>query len=483
MSAKAFPRITSEFYLQVLSNEAIPHTVHSRMRNDFFGVVVDSRITTEGCAFVALPGRFADGHTYVRDAVSKGARLVIVRDDRVDEVLQDLQEDALYQNVTVLSCDDPLYVLQRLARAHLARFPGLVKVGVTGSNGKTTTKELIASILSTAGATWRSRGNLNSEIGLPMAMLEIGSDHRFAVFEIAMDGIGQIALLTELVRPDYAIVTNTGLAHTEFVHTREGVAREKRMIFSQFTGKQTAFIPDDDEYASVLAAGVRGRIVRFGSRATPEFGGYRTRGLAGGVLSFGGRKIAVNLVGQAMGMNALAAAVVARTMGISLDSIQAGIEAVLPMFGRAQILRGVCTVILDCYNANPQSMHASLDLLSVGAGSRQVCVLGSMLEIGELSRVEHERVGGRVAMLPVQAVVFVGSHMRDAHRACEHAGFSGQNFWADDVEAAEPLVRKVVRSGDVVLLKGSRAVGLEKLLPVVDATLSATTPVGQGEAV
>lgn len=477
MSVSGPPRIPADLYLRVLASGASVHLVRAAEALDFAGAVVDSRKVSRGCAFIALPGRFADGHDYIADAVSRGAAVVFAHTERVDAALLDsLREEASGNEVTLLACDDPLRALQRVAKAHLAGFPDLVKVGVTGSNGKTTTKELIASILSTRGPTWRSRGNLNSEIGLPLAMLEIGPDHRYAVFEIAMDGIGQIELLTGLVQPDYAIVTNTGLAHTEFVHSREGVAREKRMIFSQFTGVQTAFVPDDDEYASLLAAGIRGRVVRFGTRATREFSGYRTRGLAGGVLSFGGREIAVNLVGHAMGLNALAAAVVTAGMGIGLDGIQAGIESVVPMFGRAQILRGDCTVVLDCYNANPQSMHAALDLLSDGAGSRQVCVLGSMLEIGERSRIEHERVGARIAQLPVQAVVFVGSHMRDAHAACTHAGFGGQSYWAPDVSAAEAPVRKAVRPGDVVLLKGSRAVGLENLLPVVDPSLEMLIP-------
>ncbi|MFP4509602.1 MAG: UDP-N-acetylmuramoyl-tripeptide--D-alanyl-D-alanine ligase [Spirochaetaceae bacterium] len=482
MSVSELPRIQADFYLRVLDSEVRVHAIRAAEPHGFSGAVVDSRNVTAGCAFIALPGRFADGHDYIADAVSRGATVVFAHADRADAAFLDsLEAVSSDSGFTLLACDNPLGALHRIAKAHLARFPELIKVGVTGSNGKTTTKELIASILATKGHTWRSRGNLNSEIGLPLAILEIGPDHRFAVFEIAMDGIGQIELLTRLVQPDYAIVTNTGLAHTEFVHSREGVAREKRMIFSQFTGTETAFVPDDDEYASMLAAGIRGRIVRFGTRATPEYGGYRTRGLTGGVLSFGGREIAVNLVGSAMGLNALAAAVVTAEMGIGLDGIQAGIESVVPMFGRAQILRGACTVVLDCYNANPQSMHAALDLLTDGAGSRQVCVLGSMLEIGERSRIEHEQVGKRLAQLPVQAVVFVGPHMRDAHAACTHAGFGGQSYWASDVSAAEAVVRKAVRPGDVVLLKGSRAVGLEKLLPVVDPSLTTLVPEEAGE--
>ncbi len=469
-----YPRITAEFYLRVLAAESVVYSLKTSETHDFFGAHVDSRSVTEGSAFLALPGRFADGHDYVRDAVSRGARVAFVHTDRADEVLADVGRAGMDGRATIIACDDPLYALQRIARAHIARYPDIVKVGITGSNGKTSTKEMLAAILSTlstAGATWKSQGNFNSEIGLPLAMLSISAEHRYAVFEIAMDGPGQIALLTELVRPDYAIVTNTGLAHTEFVHTREGVAREKRLIFSQFTGSQTAFVPDDDEYAALIAAGVRGRIVRFGTRATPGYGGYRSRGLAGGVLSFDGREIAVRIPGFVMGMNALAAAVMAREIGVTTDGIQAGVESVLPMFGRGQILKGICTVVLDCYNANPQSMHAALDLVAEGSGGRQVCVLGSMLEIGERSRVEHERVGQRILELPVQAVVFVGAHMRDAYRACTQAGYTGAHFWASDAADAEQYVRKVVRPGDVVLLKGSRAVGLECLLHAIDPSL------------
>ena len=433
---------------------------------------VDSRRITPGAIFAALPGRFSDGHDYLEDAAARGAAILLLDAERADTMGHTL--DALRERARILVVSDVLAALQGLAAEHLDRNTSAVRIGITGSNGKTSTKEMLFSILSQVGYTFRSEGNLNSEIGVALAALSVEETHRYAVFEMAMDHAGEMAQLARIVRPSHAVVTNTADAHTEFVGGRERVAGEKRMIYSQTAEGGFAYIPADDACAAILSdpaflAELGATPVYVGRDALQGFEGYRSRGLAGGDLFYRGRTIHVRLPGAFVADNALCAIAVAEKLGVSPDAIARGLEAVRPLFGRGEVHEGRITVLSDCYNANPQSMQGALaTVASSDIRGRIVLILGDMKELAD-SRSQHERLGRDIACLVPQpaVVVFVGPETEYSLAAARGEGCRAEITHVPDVQAAFEPVKRLVRDGDTVLLKGSRSLELERLLPLL----------------
>ena len=246
---------------------------------------------------------------------------------------------------------------------HLGRLPSVTRVGVTGSNGKTTTKEIIGGILTRHASTAVNEGNLNSEIGLPMACFGVGPRHRYAVLEMGMNRVGEMDILADIVRPDLALITNIGTAHIGLLGSQDAIAAEKKRIFAHFDGRQTGFLPEGERYGAFLAEGVRGKMVVFGPGSTPGFERSESMGLGGTLIHWEGFRIRFPLFGPHNLANALGALSVARELGVPNAEIRDGLEAVAPLFGRSQVINGPVTVIADCYNANPDSMARSLEFL------------------------------------------------------------------------------------------------------------------------
>ena len=361
----------------------------------------------------------------------------------------------------VITVSDTLAALQDLARLHLRRLPPMTRVGITGSNGKTTTKEIIGAILSLAAPTAVNEGNLNSDIGLPLACFAVRAEHRQAVFEMGMNHPGEMDVLADIVRPDLALITNVGTAHIGMLGSREGIAREKKKIFSRFDGRQTGFLNEAEGFFDLLSEGVRGRIVRFGPASTGGYEGSESLGLDGTLIHWEGSRVRFPLFGPHNLANALGAISVAREMGIAPDRIREGLESVTPLFGRSQILRGEVTVLVDCYNANPDSMDSALAFVeALPWKGRKVAVLGAMRELGRESGEAHLRLSRRAARLDL--VFLLGEELEEAAR--EQAG-AGRVRWFADAEALGEAVAAAVREGDLVLVKGSRGVALERIVP------------------
>lgn len=434
------------------------------------GACVDSRLARPGCLFVALPGERTDGHEFVDHAVQGGATCALVAADRLASVRR-----SVYGSVRLLPVDDTLAALQSLALRWRRRFSGLRRIGITGSNGKTTTKELLASILGGVAPTIYSHGNYNSDIGLPMELLRIRDEHRYGVFEMGMNRVGEIGLLAELVEPEIALITNIGRAHIGMVGSKDAIAREKRAIFSFFDGRQTAVVPASDRYADYLADGVNGRVVR-SSMETAGVERVVPLGIDGSRLECPEGPIGLRMPGAHMVANALAVMTVARLLDLPFAAIRDGIERVEPVFGRAEVLRGDVTVIQDCYNANPESMRSALEVLAQSATEgRRIAILGAMKELGDDSVASHREVLDFARTQSVDGVWLVGDEFADAvadEPGGVEAGRTGAagpavrvfryDQWEGLVEAAGSL-----SSGDTVLLKGSRALALERLTPVV----------------
>jgi UDP-N-acetylmuramoyl-tripeptide--D-alanyl-D-alanine ligase len=406
---------------------------------------------------VALPGEHTDGHNYIDHAVQNGAVAALVHDERMPGLRK-----TVFGSVTLFPVDDPLAAFQSLGQAWRKTFPRLTRIGITGSNGKTTTKEMLTSILSLHAATMHTRGNYNSDIGLPMELLRIRDEHSFAVLEMGMNRPGEIKLLASLAEPDYALITNVGSAHVGMIGSREGIAREKKAIFSQFNGNQIAFVPADDEFADFLAEDVPGDVIRY-DRETAGITGVELRGIDGTLLHVTEGVVHLRMPGEQMVANAAAAITIARTLSVPFPTIKEGLERVNPIFGRAEVFRSSVTVIQDCYNANPESMSAALSLLAASpVQGKRVAILGAMKELGDQAGPAHSECARRALSLEIDEVMLVGDEFEQAASEldADNVSFFGYSEWE---RLNEALAR--IEDGDLVLLKGSRSVALERLTP------------------
>jgi UDP-N-acetylmuramoyl-tripeptide--D-alanyl-D-alanine ligase len=431
-------------------------------------VVIDSRKAGPGSLFVALPGARTDGHEHVADAVRRGARCLLVRRDRVELVRSRLAAwgaPVAGAAVAVVAVQDTLAGLHGLAARHLAGLTGMTRIGVTGSSGKTTTKEAIGAILSETASTAISEGNLNSESGLPLALLAAGPGHRYGVFELAIDHPGEMDRLAGLLRPDLAVITNIGSAHSEQLSSREGIAAEKKRIFSRFAGSETAFVWEDDDYVQFLTSGVNGAVVTFGERTTRGYRGSVDLGLDGTAIDWEGLRVHFPLFGRHNLLNALAAATVAGAAGAGAGAIKAGLEKVKPLFGRSQVMRGEITLLVDCYNSNPESLDAVLRFVGrVPWKGRKVAVLGSMLELGAGSEAAHAQAGRLACEAGVDRIYLFGEEIRAGREACRALCPQRLALWTADIGRLTEALGSELEAGDLVLIKGSRGMAMERLL-------------------
>jgi len=441
-------------------------------------VSIDSRAVGADALFVALRGERTDGHRFIGAAAAAGARALLVREDEAAARAAELAALAA-RGVAAVAVADTLAGLQRLARVHLARLDLAARVGVTGSSGKTTTKEIIGAILSRAAPTAVSGGNLNSETGVPLACFAVGADHRWAVLEMGVNHPGEMAALADIVRPDLALVTNIGTAHIGLLGSREAIAREKRAIFSRFTGRETAFLPEDEPFFGLLAEGVRGRVVAYGPRSTPGYEGSESQGLDGTLIHWEGSRVRFPLGGVHNLANALGAAAGARELGVSAAAVREGLEAVRPLFGRSEILRGRATVLFDGYNANPDSMERALAwAAAVAWEGRRVAVLGGMRELGAESDRAHRALAASPSLARFDLVFLLGDELRPAYEELAATPMAGRAAWEADPDRLAARLAAAVREGDLVLVKGSRGLELQRVLPSLGVEGSRT---GEGQ--
>jgi UDP-N-acetylmuramoyl-tripeptide--D-alanyl-D-alanine ligase len=447
------------------------------------GITSDSRRASRGCAFVALRGERHDGHDHVETAIRAGAELVIVEKGR--------GAVALGAPADVIEVADTLVAWGDLARAHVrawrrGRSDGRV-FAITGSAGKTTTKELCAALLQAVGPCHATAGNLNNRVGVPAVAFGLQAHHRFAVFEVGMSVPGEIAALARILEPDVAIVTNVGIAHAEGVGgTRADVAHEKGDLFAALSEDAVAIACFDDAAATGQLARTRARQARtFG---TGDDADYRVvdrseAGIAGARIRVRRRREVTEaqawlpLLGEAAAVDLAAALAAAESVvGPIADDVLAGALRD-PRFrrgagvGRMQVRQAADGTLLldDTYNANPQSVRAALRTLSeIAAGRRIIVVLGEMRELGPASSHEHAALGHAIAESGAQLAVSCGGFADLAIQAAERGGVGAAR--GEDTDEAAELAVAQVQAGDVVLVKASRSVGAER---VVEALLLA----------
>jgi UDP-N-acetylmuramoyl-tripeptide--D-alanyl-D-alanine ligase len=429
-------------------------------------IQIDSRECGRGTLFIPLKGERTDGHLYLDGIASQGSQFSLVDINWYSENRNPIEKLIRERGMTFLPVANTLSALQELAVYHMSLYPELLVVGITGSNGKTTTKEILGSILSESFETIVNVGNLNSDIGLPLSVFRVEEKHRVAVFEMGMNRIGEMELLASIVKPDFAVITNIGTAHIGLLGSQKAIAVAKKKIFSCFTGKETAIIPEDDEFCDFLQNDVKGKIVRYGTNSVPEVKLKSEFTIEGFDLEIGGFACHFPLPGEHNFYNVLAAVATALEIGVTAESIARGIGKIQSLFGRGELIKGNITLLRDCYNANPDSMEESLKTLSYWR-NRSIAVLGDMLELGEDSFKQHSRIGELASKSAASAIFLFGNAMEAAFESVKVSGYSGYSFWTSDFESFKEALVEYIQIGDLVLLKGSRGLALERLTDFV----------------
>jgi len=443
--------------------------VHGTSVQSFDGVSIDSRSIEPSQLFVAIRGPKHDAHRYLEATVEKGVKGLLVERHRTPATLPD--------PVSVVEVPDTTAALGKLAAGHRASFEGPV-IAITGSCGKTTTKELCAAILEQMGPCLRTLGNLNNQFGLPLTLLRRQAEHRYAVVELGTNHPGEIAPLAAIAKPRVGVITNIGSAHIEFFGSQEQIAQEKAGVLDVLPADGVAVLNADDPFLAALSAHTKARILRFGRSCDAEFRATKEERTASGfrfALSTpnGVRDIHVPGVSSTLVPNALAAAAAAFAVGASLTAVEEGLATYRSLAGRMQLhtLRCGAKLIDDTYNANPQSMAAALGSLSAMANAenrRAIAVLGDMGELGNFATEAHRSLGKEAAAVGAQFLISVGKHAAEISEGARAAGLSREKIVeAATTDEAATALRKLLDAGDLLLLKGSRSVGMERIVEVL----------------
>jgi UDP-N-acetylmuramoyl-tripeptide--D-alanyl-D-alanine ligase len=431
------------------------------------GVCTDSRRLQAGDLFFALPGGRFDGHAFLREAAEKGAGAVVAERKRVP---------ASWVGCAMIAVEGTRKALGRLATKYREEF-ALPLVAVGGSNGKTTTKELVASVLRQKVATLWSEASFNNDIGVPLTLLRLEKSHQAAVLEAGTNHPGELAPLLKMMRPHYGVLTCIGREHLEFFGDVAGVAREEGWLAELLPADGKLFVNGDDEWTSQTVERTRAAAVRVGFAASND---WRARGLRldkqgvrfqveGPKADFAG-EYRIHLLGRHQVVNALFAIAIGMELGLNRAEVARGLAECGPPKMRLELWEhsGV-RVLDDAYNANPDSVVAALQTLrELPCKGRRVAVLGDMAELGVHSEAAHEEIGRRAAELGVGQLFAVGKMAPVITCAARGAGLN-RVFEFADVETAAAAVKSFVKSGDVVLLKGSRATRLERIGEVLRA--------------
>jgi UDP-N-acetylmuramoyl-tripeptide--D-alanyl-D-alanine ligase len=431
--------------------------VNGKVDVEIIGVSTDTRTTQPGDLFFALIGENSDGHHYVSAAFEKGAAAVIVS--------QPVETDG-----TIIQVPDTLVALGDLAKWHRQRFDIRV-VGITGSVGKTITKEMVAAVLSSQFKILKNAGNFNNEIGAPLTIFQLEPDHDILVQEMAMRLPGEVARLADIAKPDIGVVTNIGISHIERLGSQDAIAAAKAELIGALPDDGIAVLNRDDKYFDFLSGKAGSNVVSYGSTGgdiRAESVEIDSEGRPSFTLVIGGSSRQVNLpvVGAHNVSNALAAAAVGLCFGLSLDEIANALQGLQAADKRANVFiaSGGYKIFDDTYNASPASMIAAIKTLASMGGSRKIAVLGDMKELGDHTESGHREVGEAIAKSDVAILFTVGELAWDIAVGARDVGFTGVIRGFDTSNNAAEALKAEVRAGDVILAKGSRAMKMENVV-------------------
>ncbi len=437
----------------------------------FGGFSIDSRSIANDDLFIALSGPNFDGHDYVEQSFALGGAGAVV--SRMAFETRQSAWDAHTKDRFFVLVDDPLCALQNLAKWHRKRFD-IPLIAVTGSNGKTTTKEMIAAILARGSSVLKTEGNLNNHIGLPLSLLRLKASHQMAVFEMGISGKGEMAQLCDIAQPTIGLITNIGAAHLEGLGSLAGVATEKGRLFEHLAEDGLAIINRDDPQLKPWEARLNNTWT-FGLDADADVTAcdiVQTEGKTSFTLCrnrMGDEISGVTLAkpGRHQVQNGLAAAALTSALGVDLKNISEGLSQFKTLPGRTEIIKknGI-TILFDAYNANPDSVNAALDLLiDTACEGRRIALLGEMLELGKSSLTAHFEIGRQVTRLGIDCLIAVGPSAEVIAAGAMREGMQTNNVTINrEVTSAAASLAKMLKTGDLLLMKASRGMYLERLL-------------------
>ena len=426
-------------------------------------VITDSRAVQPGAAFFALSGEKFDGHNYAPQAAKAGASCVVVS--------KPVEVPAA---TAVILVKDVLTAYQQTAAWHRRQFD-IPVVAITGSNGKTSTKEIIAAVLSVHFCVLKTQANYNNEIGLPKTLLQLTHEHQAAVVEMGMRQLGEIKLLANIARPTVGVVTNVGETHIERLGSIENIAKAKQELIDCLCENSLAVLNGDDPFVRRMAQAAKGRVVLYGE-ATDCTYRLLSYSLGGDGSAFcwqdadgASYQAVLPAAGKHQLMNAMAAIAVARQLGMTPQAVNEALQEASLGDLRQQVLSfGAVRVLNDAYNASPLSMAAALNVLAVaGASERRVALLGDMLELGDTSEGAHYEVGKKAAACGVVVLAAVGEYAAATVRGAQEGGVPSCAAFANK-EAAWAWLALQLAANDIVLLKGSRGLKMETFLPLFE---------------
>ncbi len=433
---------------------------HENCKIEACGVYLDSRQVEAGDIFIATKGERVDGHSFIPAVAEKGALGVICEREQPE------------LNIPYIIVEDSFAALKKVGEYYRTQLDVKV-VGITGSVGKTSTKEFIAGVLSEKYNVLKTQGNFNNEIGVPLTILRIREEHEVAVLEMGINHFGEMSRLTQMAKPDVCVMTNIGQCHLEFLGSREGILKAKSEIFECSNPDGSVVLNGDDDMLQTVSLVHGKKPVYFGlaEGSSVYASDIKNLGLFGskfnihmGEKCFGAK---VNLPGEHQIYNALAAAAVAEYLGLSEEEIARGISSVAPTAGRSNLIQTADYVVIDdCYNANPVSMRAAIDLLST-ADTRKVAILGDMFELGEQEKAMHGGIGAYVAEKGIDVLLCAGELSREMEKVAREKSTVTKVCHYETRELLMDDLKKQLVTGDTVLIKASHGMGYQNIVELL----------------
>lgn len=426
---------------------------------EFSDISTDSRKILPNSIFLALVGENFNGHNFIDLAIEKGATCIIAnKKEYIDSQL----------NVTIITVDNTLEAYQKIACCYRRRFD-IPVIAITGSNGKTTTKDLTASVLSSKYNVHKTNANFNNEIGLPFTLLQLHQEHDVAVVEMGMRGIGHIKDLMNIAEPNIGVVTNVGETHMELLGSIDNIAQAKGELVEDIPESGLVILNADDEHVKKMAHKTKAKVIFFGIDNDADVKAFNIKYFETNTLfdfSYGGKiyKCKLPLVGKHNVYNALAAIAVGLDMKLTVEEIQKGLDKLSLSAMRLAVMKiKGYTFINDAYNASPMSMKAAIESLNTIAAKRKIAVLGDMLELGSISAEAHRKIGDILADNNIDMVITLGEQAKNISDQARRSGIS-EVYEAKDHEEIKNILKLNLQTGDTVLLKGSRGMKMEKTL-------------------
>lgn len=450
------------------SDQLVRSELFGREHDVFMGATIDTRTGCEGRLFFALPGERTDGHRFSMEAARLGgAALVISRNETAGE--------AAGSRVPYFLVREPLAALQDLSRAYRGSLPARV-IAVTGSSGKTTTKELIRHALAPSYRVKSNPGNYNNHIGVPLTILDTAPNTERLVSEVGANHSGEIAFLCEMLRPGIAVITNIGDAHIGYFGGRDEIADTKAELLDSMPADGCAVLPGDDDYITMLRARSRGTTITFGFAGACDYRITAYRDVGDGCeFRVNDRPVRLRLPGRHNALNAAAALAVAARENVDWDSAVDSISRVEPLDGRGRIVTGGgVTLIDDAYNANPSSMRASLALLDGMSGRRSIAILGDMKELGRYSGALHEELGRHITGTGVMQVWWFGDEGERVHAGMRSAGGPARYRHFENLDELIAVACEEIRPGDIILVKGSHSCRLDRVVSAIQKQIESS---------